>query len=108
MELVPPGAAEPARRAGRTELHQHGVHGVAPPARCAGGVGSDDALEAEPIHMVSEPIHMVSAIWYQALSAAALREHGAEQIVVVVQGKLVGSTIEDAGLAATVKTPKPL
>ena len=26
--------------------------------------------------MVSEPIHMVSAIWYQALSAAALREHG--------------------------------
>jgi len=37
---------------------------------------------------------------------AAVREHGAENVVAIVQGKLVGNAIEEAGLSAQPKAPK--
>jgi hypothetical protein len=39
---------------------------------------------------------------------ATISEHRAENVVVLVQGKLLGdNTVADAGLVAQVKTPKP-
>lgn len=38
---------------------------------------------------------------------AAIAEHGAEGVAILVQGALVGSEITEAGLAAQPKTPRP-
>jgi hypothetical protein len=38
---------------------------------------------------------------------ATVREAGPDQVAVVLQGKLTGEAIEEAGLAAQLKTPKP-
>ena len=38
---------------------------------------------------------------------ATIAEHGPEGVSVLLQGKLVGDVIEEAGIAAAPKTPKP-
>ena len=37
----------------------------------------------------------------------AITEHGVEGVAVLMQGRLVGETIADAGLSAMPRTPKP-
>jgi hypothetical protein len=37
---------------------------------------------------------------------AMIREHGADQTTAIIQGKLVGDAVTEAGLVAQVKTPK--
>ena len=39
---------------------------------------------------------------------AVVREHGSEAVAAIVQGRLVGSQITEAGLAVQPKVPKPV
>ncbi len=39
-------------------------------------------------------------------AAAAIAEHGPEGVTIMVQGRLVGDALEDAGIVAQPKTPK--
>ena len=39
---------------------------------------------------------------------AVVREHGSEVVAAIVQGRLVGSQIAEAGLAVQPKVPKPV
>jgi hypothetical protein len=68
-----------------------------------------DGISRVPVKVQIGGRHFTASLNPKSLRKviATVREAGPDQVAVVLQGKLTGDAIEEAGLAAALKTPKP-
>jgi hypothetical protein len=109
---VPPPPPPPARKLNGSTLTLAAkslkVTAVLDPAALA-GVFVSAALARVTLRITISGVVVTASIKAQSMKRAVntIREFGVENVAAIVQGKLAGNAIEEAGLVVQQKTPKP-